>query len=269
MLSFLFWNLQKKSLQDLAAKLALEHNVGVLLLAECCDKIDVLSSLRRLSNPDWQCANEIFDRVMVFYRPSYVKVRARGDDRGGRIGFFHLDSASRGRILMVAVHLRSLEYANPEELTVSLPRIADAIEYHENEKNHRLSTAFVVGDFNVDPYDAGMRTVDGLNASMTRRGTGLASRTVEGMSRQRFYNPMWGFFGDRTVGPAGSFYYGSAPSEPWHIFDQLLLRSGLADALDEVLILDRVGEESLVSDSGIPNTSRGSDHLPLFFRLSV
>ena len=86
-----------------------------------------------------------------------------------------------------------------------------------------------------------------------------------------FYNPMWGCFGDRTPGPPGSFYLGT--SKPvnyfWNIYDQVLLRPGLVDALRDLAILDTDGSESLLTKAGLPQTSGGSDHLPLFFQLNL
>jgi hypothetical protein len=80
---------------------------------------------------------------------------------------------------------------------------------------------------------------------------------------------MWGCFGDRTPGPAGSYYYNdSAPLVYfWNIFDQVLLRPELMESLKELKILDSDGEQLLVNERGRPNASELSDHLPLLFRL--
>jgi len=82
---------------------------------------------------------------------------------------------------------------------------------------------------------------------------------------------MWGCFGDRTPGPAGSYYYGAgSPDTPyWHVFDQVLLRPALADSLTELRILDSDGPEQLVSNRGRPRDGELTDHLPILFRLDV
>ncbi len=81
---------------------------------------------------------------------------------------------------------------------------------------------------------------------------------------------MWGLFGDRTPGPAGTYYHAaSGLSHYWHMFDQVLLRPDLMDSLAEVRILDSDGQESLLTDAGNPRSSTASDHLPLLVRLNV
>ncbi len=82
-----------------------------------------------------------------------------------------------------------------------------------------------------------------------------------------FSNPMWGCFGDRTPGPPGTYYY---PRGSYgHLFDQVLLRPALMDALTELRILEDDGVESLLTDRKRPRASQASDHLPILFRLNV
>ena len=83
---------------------------------------------------------------------------------------------------------------------------------------------------------------------------------------------MWGFFGDRTDGPPGTYYYrhGGHLSYDWNIFDQLLIRP---DALPwfhgDVEIVSRIGEVNLLGSDGRPDAEVGSDHLPIVFRLAA
>jgi hypothetical protein len=129
----------------------------------------------------------------------------------------------------------------------------------------------LVGDFNMNPFDAGVVSAHALHAVMTKDVARRGSREVRGEEYPFFYNPMWGCFGDRTAGPPGSFYLGA--SKPvnyfWNVYDQVLLRPGLMDSLRELAVLDSDGVESLLTASGLPQTSSGSDHLPLFFQLDT
>lgn len=80
---------------------------------------------------------------------------------------------------------------------------------------------------------------------------------------------MWGLFGDRTPGPAGTYYYDNSTPVTyfWNVFDQVLLRPDLMHRLDALDVLSNDGDGSLLTPHGRPDRARGSDHLPLFFRL--
>lgn len=59
----------------------------------------------------------------------------------------------------------------------------------------------------MNPFDEGVVKAAGLHAMMTKATANERFRTVQGREYPFFYNPMWGFFGDRTDGPAGTFHY--------------------------------------------------------------
>ena len=98
---------------------------------------------------------------------------------------------------------------------------------------------------------------------MTRDLARKEERVVAGREYRIFYNPMWGFFGDRTPGPSGTYFSSvSSPSDHyWHVFDQVLLRPSLMDNLKEVQILDRCGSEMILTNRGRPKSSELSDPL--------
>lgn len=95
---------------------------------------------------------------------------------------------------------------------------------------------------------------------------------VQGREYPFFYNPMWGFFGDRTEGPPGTHFYRHSGhvSFDWNIFDQLLLRTDVLPWFrDDIEILTRIGETELQLANGRPNSEIGSDHFPIVFRLAA
>jgi hypothetical protein len=55
----------------------------------------------------------------------------------------------------------------------------------------------------------------------------------------------------------------------WNVFDQLLLRSELAERFDpsRLHILKSAGSRSLVRTDGRPDDVNASDHLPITFEL--
>ncbi len=87
-----------------------------------------------------------------------------------------------------------------------------------------------------------------------------------------FYNPMWGSWGDRTVGTPGSYFH-RAPTVAGlfcHVFEQVLLRPVLMDLRHGLAILDCIGGERLLTAStGVPRSTEVSDHLRLAFRLNL
>ena len=106
---------------------------------------------------------------------------------------------------------------------------------------------------------------------MTRRLAELPDHVYREMRYRRFYNPMWGLFGDRTPGPPGSYYWeADAPHNPlWCMLDQLLLRPGLIDRLKDLRLLDHDGTQSLTKNNGRPDEEQSSDHFPLLFALET
>jgi hypothetical protein len=121
----------------------------------------------------------------------------------------------------------------------------------------------------MNPFDDGVVSGHGFHAVMTKAKALEGHRSVDGAPSPFFYNPMWGFFGDRTDGPPGSYYFSS--SEPvnhfWNIYDQVLVRPDLIERLGELRILVHDGLEPLVTKNGLPNKNSCSDHLPVMFRL--
>ena len=74
-------------------------------------------------------------------------------------------------------------------------------------------------------------------------------------------------------GPAGTYYYERAEHKVqfWHMFDQVLLRPDMISVFknDELRILETDGLESFLNNSGIPESRKFSDHLPVLFSLDI
>src|SRR4051812_34060314 len=120
----------------------------------------------------------------------------------------------------------------------------------------------------MNPFEDGLTGAPALHAVMTRKLAERETRVVQGTAYRFFYNPMWGFFGDRTSGPPGTYYHRSPGVAElfWHLLDQILLRPALMGLLHDLAILDRIDGESLLTQpSGLPRDSVYSDHLPLAF----
>jgi endonuclease/exonuclease/phosphatase (EEP) superfamily protein YafD len=175
------------------------------------------------------------------------------------------------QILLAAVHLPSKLYIDEVGHTLECVGLAEAIRETETRANH--SRTVLAGDFNMNPFEAGITTAMGLHGVMAKEVAGRGARTVQGASYPFFYNPMWGHFGDTTKGPPGTYYYERADHNVffWNIFDQVLIRPSLLDVFDNehLMVLTDDGSDSLLSERGRPDRLAASDHLPLLFRLRL
>ena len=268
--SFLFWNLNRRPLLSLVAGLVREHRIDVVILAECeipvvglLDELNSAESAKFSFPPNMSSHLTILTR---FPRESLQMVR----DTGG-VAIRRLVPPVGLDILLVAVHLPSKMHQTDSDQGLSCTRIVRFVEEAERSVNH--TRTIVVGDFNMNPFEFGVVGAEGFHAVMTRRAAAKGARTVQGEERRFFYNPMWGYFGDVSPGPPGTYYYNSSSQVNyyWNIFDQILIRPDLLERFNnsDVAILTSAGRLSLLSDQQIPNREIGSDHLPILLRLDL
>jgi len=271
---FLFWNLKELPLQKLVAQCAAEHQANVIVLTECdisprlmIDELTAagLSGFNFPHSP----AGETGD-IRIFVQFPKSTLRYVYDDENNHVTIRRLMLRGSTALLLAAVHLQSkMDWSDNDKIQGAFRlkgQILDA------ESKHPRAHTILVGDLNMNPFEPGVVGSEGLHAVMTARIAGTDGRIVDGEYRQFFYNPMWRFFGERPEGPPGTHYY-SASGKPiayyWNIFDQVLVRPSLAHKLDDVKILDKIAGASLLDGNGIPDSTVGSDHLPLMFRLNL
>ena len=191
------------------------------------------------------------------------------DDLTGSLTIRRLQLTGIPEILLAVVHFPSrVNYDETDQILAATELIED-IEQVEHDSG--IPRTILVGDLNMNPFHPGVAGAGALHAVMTRQLAECRERTVKGRSYRFFYNPMWGYFGDRTPGPPGTFRLSAAKPLDyfWYMYDQVLLRPELMDALQALQILDSDGIEPLVTQSGTPKISTASDHLPIFFQLEL
>jgi hypothetical protein len=270
LVSFLFWNLHKHPLQDRVARLASAHGVDVLMLAECeLDSNEMLAALNGLGGGSYCFPFSAGNKIRVFTRlPESSLTDAFNDPLGG-LTIRRLMVGEPPGLLLAVVHFPSRVNWDQDDQTMESTALAADIIRTEDESEHRRT--ILVGDLNMNPFEPGVVGAHALHAVMTRSLARREERDVKGRPYRFFYNPMWGCFGDRTAGPPGTYYFQS--SKPvncfWNIYDQVLLRPSLMDALEELRILESDGHDRLLTPRGLPRKSTVSDHLPLFFRLNL
>lgn len=264
--------MNRKPLQSLVAALARSRDVEVLVLLECdIDPANVLQSLNQLDGQTFHhavspagAANE---SIRIFTRFSPGMLLPLHDDP--RFTIRHMLVPGQAGIIIAAVHFPSKLFWTEDDQAFECTEFARTIAEVEKRAGHDRTV--LVGDLNMNPFERGMVAAAGLNATMTREQASKEFRIFRGRQYPFFYNPMWGHFGDRDQRPAGTYYRNSGRhvNYYWNMFDQVLIRPSLLDRFprDGVEIVTHAGATPLLGASGTPGRTRGSDHLPLLFRL--
>jgi hypothetical protein len=271
---FAFWNLNKKPLQGLLRLLVEIFEIDILILAESAIPDDVLlNTLNSNLEREFVLVRGISRTLKFLMRyPQNMMISLLDTDR---ISIKELIPPVGEGILIAGVHFPSKMYMKDEEQDLLCTEVIRQIESVEVQEDHRRT--IVVGDFNMDPFSKGMISALGLHATMDKNIASKIKRRV-GTSisleeKNYFYNPMWSILGDFSPGPPGSYYFKSnrINSYFWHMFDQVLLRPILLERFDnaDLAILTSIGDVTLKSSSGFPNSTIASDHFPLLFELNL
>ena len=265
----MFWNVNRRDRRDLIGRLAAQEHADVVVLAEHpAQSKPTLEALRREVGESFFEPPSDTPRLRLFARRPTLDLQEIYADASGRVTI-RLLRYERKEFLFVAAHLPSKVNWNREDQTAEVQVLADQIRDEESRRRHRRT--ILCGDLNMNPFEDGVVQASGLHAMMTKTTVEAGTRTVQGREYPFFYNPMWGFFGDRTQGPPGTYYYRHSGhlSYEWNIFDQVLIRpEALPWFADDVEIVARIGDTELGRPDGRPNREIGSDHFPIVFRLS-
>jgi endonuclease/exonuclease/phosphatase family metal-dependent hydrolase len=180
--------------------------------------------------------------------------------------------------LLASVHFPSkIEQDEMSQLQIARSykaKLLDTVAKNEVLFDNRI---IVVGDFNMNPFDAGMVEPLGFHA--------LGNRDMANPKTQRhydvtpiFYNPCWALLGDYYPSHAdrrtgGSIYYEGSSSRRlfWHLFDQVIVSREIINLFEaSSLALLEVRELHDEMMSGIKRKdAEYSDHFPLTFSLTL
>ena len=261
--TFIFWNVARKSIQELIVSLALSHQADVLVLAECnLDPNDLLKALNS-ETAEYQYAPGICQSLLFFTRfdSGFLTLMAET----ARVSIRCLRLPGRNELLVVGAHLPSKIHFSQDSQIFECTELAKLIEEQEGKAGHRRTV--LIGDLNVNLFEVGVVSSGGLHAVTTRDVALRGQRVVQGRSHPFFYNPMWNYFGDRNEGTPGTFYYEKA--EPlnyfWNTFDQVLIRPDVLGGFskDGVRVVTEIGGTALADHRGRPDSQNASDHFPV------
>jgi len=272
MVSFLFWNLNRKALQRTICKLAVRYKVDVFMFAELVfNPYDLLFELNKLHEKNRYFFSPILgcELIHIFTKFHYKYIKPI--DENDRLTIRHLSLPGLTDILIAINHFPSKRFMSNESQAFESVTLGNDIKKAEEKIGHRRT--ILVGDLNMNPFEDGLISAIGLHAVSSKNIAIRNSRIVQGREYQFFYNPMWGLFGDGSPGPPGTFYYHGSEQITffWNIFDQVLIRPDLIKQFDNTVlsIITTDGEFSFLTSSGLPNGSLGSDHLPIYFELDL
>ena len=271
MVAFLFWNIQRKPLQQALAELADEHNPDFFILAECqipyATLISTINASAR-SFPYCRIDSKCSHIITLTRFPDHA--RTIYDDNGSRMTICKISLPLHLDFLLAATHFPSRVNWAPDSLASYSQRIASMLRYIESTQ--ALDRTVLFGDLNMDPYAPGVLSADGFHAVMTKALARKGSRTVQGSTLPYFYNPLWSHYGD-AVPPPGTHYHYRSESvvQFWHMYDQVLVRPSLIDRFvhEDVRILHTCAGQSMLTEDGIPDQDRWSDHLPLLVAIDL
>jgi len=261
-----------RDLRTLIAGAVTDRDVDILLLAESHVPDDEITAVLKVATSwDFAALSDDTDKVRLFTRLPVAKWQKRQTDAlSARMAIWSVAAGKPPGILLASAHFISKSNISSDEQGIVAVELAKEILRVEEHVGHQRTV--VVGDLNMNPFDIGVTGVTSLHAVMTKHIADKKERVFQGKKYRFFYNPMWGFFGDRTIGPPGTYYH-SSPSPGdifWHMIDQVLLRPALMNLLHDLTIIDFIGAESLLTENaGVPRASDYSDHLPLAFRLQL
>jgi hypothetical protein len=267
-ITFLFWNVNQRPLFNRIARIAAAHSVDVVILAECAMQSSVVSrALNAAGAATFRVVPGSGNELRLFTHFPLSGWHARFQDTLEAWIGFRVSAPNVPDLLLFVLHLPSKLWTSEADRLLGMPLLADDIRMFERQERH--TRTIVVGDMNVNPFEAPVAWAGGLHGVMDRRIAERETREIRGREYPMLYNPMWGFLGDRTPGPPGTYYRSSSESVNyfWNTYDQVLVRPVLMTHLSDVRILDTDGTESLLTPRGVPDDVNGSDHLPILFRL--
>lgn len=270
MATILFWNINKKRLFEEIISLCDENEVDILILAEAKPHIsdaEVQLALNSGRENVYIAPLNPSPRLSFFFRYPAESIELVTDEGG--IAIRRISPPIGIDILLVALHLPSKLYMTDDDQKFQAVRVSQLIQEAESKVGH--TRTLVIGDLNMNPFEAGIVGADGLHAVMTQSIARKHSRKVQGKEKPFFYNPMWGRMGDSSVGAPGTYYYAGSSyvSYFWNTFDQVLLRPALLDffSQNDLKVISQIGDNNLMTENGI--SSSYSDHLPIIVKLQI
>lgn len=279
MANFGFWNVNslwnqekdKREIPRFVADLAFDRSLDILFLIECAIPYESLMGAFNTGPEYYPISSGERFKVLANFNPKFMRLLPLPVP-SDRFDVWRLALPLQEEVLVSVVHGLDKRNNSPDSQELFLQQVVAALSYFEKEVGHDRS--IVLGDFNANPFESPMSSARGMHAVISQAIAQRGPRRIYAESYPYFYNPMWNVLGDAESGsaPATYYYRGSGVNELyWHMLDQVLIRPSLVKrfAFAALDIVTAIRGNKLTSASGIPNSTRFSDHLPVVFGVDL
>lgn len=260
-LNILFWNLGKNSIENYLYQCIIENEVDLALVSEYGGiSFDIL--MDKLGD-DYVHIDGFggCDKITLIAKAIYPTTVCREQDR---CVLYRVEGQGSSYII-AGVHLQDRQNSDKLARISKIGRIVNDIGNLENSS--KCKNTIIIGDFNANPYDDELLAAMAFHAVLFKDVILKSeTRTLDGVSYRRFYNPILQYLSEDTK-LYGSYYYSSGSSTPiWHCLDQVLVSKNLVNKVSGLKYLKSVKGRSLISK--IRPNREISDHLPLYVNIS-
>lgn len=259
----LFWNTNKNgNINKCLIDLVESYKVDVLVLAEYSADIDELNVLLgRSSQRLHKCVTTGCTRINIWSNYNKVEPGAQGK-------YYSLQIINDAYIIC-GVHLISNIHGDKSrERAAIIRQIVNDIK--QVKRNTYIDNIIIIGDLNEMPYEEGCLNADCFHGLPVLNIQDNISRIVNTQEYEKYYNPMWNFFGDSN-NPPGTYYYNTSSlcAPMWYIFDQVLISKPVIPLFvkDELKIITFSKKYNLKDDKGHPDNNI-SDHFPIICEIN-
>ena len=260
-LKILFWNLGKNSIESYLCQCIIENKVDIALVSEY-DGIDFDLLMNKLGN-DYIHVEGFggCDKITMIASTEFKTTVCREQDRY----VLYRVSRQSSLYLIAGIHLQDRQNSDTLARINKIGRIVNDIGNLENSS--KCKNTIIIGDFNANPYDEELLAVMAFHAVLFKDVILKSeTRTLDGVSYRRFYNPILQFISEDTK-QYGSYYYSGGSSTPiWHCLDQVLVSKALVNQINNLKYLKSIKGKRLISQ--IRPKREISDHLPLVVNIS-
>ncbi|MEP2446809.1 MAG: hypothetical protein ABJI69_06240 [Balneola sp.] len=261
-MKIIFWNFNKNTDISLIDELVELENPEILAIAETGTHANKITLSLKKINPKYYHITPNNSKIEIFTTlPTNNKSNIIDEGRLFGFQFYY----QKKLINVFFVHLQDKLHHNIADQTSFSKIYADIVKSYEDKFDNKIS--LVAGDFNMNPFEIGMIESTGFHSVSDFSVANKMNRTIDSRKYDFFYNPMWSFLGDQSLGNvAGTYYYWK--SSPtcffWNIFDQFLIRPQFANLFKKykIEILTNLNNTTLVKPNSIID-DQYSDHLPI------
>ncbi len=274
----MFWNVNGRGNEFCSTLYSLAQNVDILLLTE--SKIEDSEIKKNIGLEKVPYKSGFYETELtprLYTKIPLTKIEHYSSAPSKRMVFYNLQTVEYGEIIIAGIHFPSkATYHGQTQLSLATT-YSNWLYEIENQRKHTQTVLF--GDFNMNPFEAGMIEPQAFNATLLYDVAKQGQRTFHFQKFYYFYNPMWNWLGDReyksgTPKLPGSFYYKTTDDVTqiyWNVFDKVIIRPSIIDAIDyaTIKIHEVIPVSTLIRQDFNKRPDNFTDHLPLTFNLKI